>query len=688
MTSQHRSLSARTRVGLLLVTSVAGSLLMAGCGLGTSPVSTGVTSAASFGGKINGGPNPIIGATVKAYTTGDTYGTGVFVQEANPVSGTGGDTATDGSFSFAGGYACPAGHFLYIVSSGGFTGGSQANARAVLVSAVGRCDDLFSNGTYIGGYIYLNELSTVAAAYALNGFASVTGSGATVVSVGIGAPPANNAPTGCVAGTGGCVSTAAAGLRHAFQNAANLVSPFSTGGNSLLSGGGQVPLQLINSIANVVVACVNSDGSAAACTTLLTATGTNNSAGNTFQALLNLVANPSLHGTGVTTTQLLAAATPQTSFYQPVLTRAPADYTIAITYPKFTGAGATNGITYPNSGVLDINDNYLVGNYDSATATAANAISFNTSGLVSITAPSTTDIDGNGASADALGNFYLVGYSPSVPAASITDYTVNTATGAIATSSSFLAGSDHLISSAVDRKNNLWFGSQLNPTIAELPPSRTGFTYLKSLLAPVTAVAIDPNQNVWLTTDSQTSTNAINVVENLGTAAAPSYSTSNFLTTSVPNFDVSGVSFIQTNANGAYVAFVANTTNPGFTKATPTLVGAEVASVSLGSHVGTTPAPVNNESDGAGTVWAGASTTLVKFQTVGGVVSLTPCTFPATTSNTTCTSSPYTGIRSVSIDASGSVWFSAAGSGTVSQAIGIAAPTWPLKALGILTKPQ
>jgi len=687
MTSKHRSLSARARVGLLLVTSVAGSLLMAGCGMGSSPASTGVTSAASFGGKINGGPNPIVGATVKAYTTGDTYGGGLFVQEANPVSGTGGDTAVDGTFNFAGGYACPAGRFLYIVSSGGFTGGNLPNDKAVLVAAVGRCDDLFSNGTYVGGFIYMNEASTVAAAYALGGFTSVTGFGANTVAVGIGAPAANNAPNGCVAGNVGCVSTAAAGLRHAFQNAGNLVNPFDTKGNSVLAGGGRVPLQLINSIANVVVACVNSDGTAAACTTLFNATGTNATTGNTFTALINLAASPTLRGSGVTTTQFLAAATPQTSFYQPVLTAAPADYSIAITYPKFTGAGTTaNGITYPNTGTLDINDNYLVGNYDAASPTSVNAISFNTSGLVSITAPDTINIDGNGASADAVGNFYLVGYTPTAPAASFTDYIVNTASGAIVSSSTLFVGSDHLISSAVDRSNNLWYGSQLNPTIAEYPLARTGVAFNRSLLAPVTAVAIDPAQNVWFTTPSPN--NAINVVQNLGTTAAPSYSPSNLLTVNVPSQGVSGVSFTTSISSAPYLAFLGNTTSPGFTKATPTVTGSAVTSIALSSHIATTPVPVNNESDSAGTIWAPASTTLIKFQPAGTLVSLTPCTFPTTTTNTTCTPSAYSGIQSLSIDASGSVWFSAAGSGTVSQLIGAAAPTWPLKSLGLLTKPQ
>jgi len=145
MTSTIRSLSVRARFSLTVVAGVAASLMLAGCGLGDAPTSSSPAVAASFSGKLHGGPNPIQGAVVKLFTTGSNgsnggYGVGSFVQEANAGnSPEGGDSNVDGSFTFAGGYSCPAGQFLYIVSSGGDTG-NGVNPKAFLVSALGRCE--------------------------------------------------------------------------------------------------------------------------------------------------------------------------------------------------------------------------------------------------------------------------------------------------------------------------------------------------------------------------------------------------------------------------------------------------------------------------------------------------------------------------------------------------------------------
>ena len=100
----------------------------------------------------------------------------------------------------------------------------------------------------------------------------------------------------------------------------------------------------------MVVACINSDGTANACQVLFNATGTNYTDGNTFGALLNLAKNPTLLN-NVTPAAFLAAATPQTSFYQPFLSAAPTDLSVAITYPKLSGkTTGVQGLTYPYSG--------------------------------------------------------------------------------------------------------------------------------------------------------------------------------------------------------------------------------------------------------------------------------------------------------------------------------------------------
>ncbi|MEO7030364.1 MAG: hypothetical protein ABI147_13285 [Acidobacteriaceae bacterium] len=696
MTSKHCTLRVSARVALTLAAGFAGSLLLAGCGLGDAPISNSTLSAASFSGKINGGPNPIVGATVKLYTTGTGpgnatnggYGVGSFVQEANAVSGPGRDTAADGSFTFAGGYPCPSGQFLYIVSAGGDTG-AGFNAKTFLVSALGRCDDLFSGGQYIGGFIYLNELSTVAAAYALGNFTTITGQGF-FAQVGIGAPSSNNAVNGCVANGTSCTTTAEAGLRHAFQNAGNLKNPFSPVANSTLpqNASAQVPLQLINSIANTVVSCVNSNGNSNACRVLFGATNTDFSNGNTFQALVNLAKNPKLTGTPFSTSDFLAAATPQTSFYQPSLAFAPQDFSIAIYYPKLTGkTTGAQGLTFPFSGSLDINDNYYIGNYDSAALASSNLASFNSNGtLVSFTPDSTTLVAASGVSADAIGDVYSVGFTPN-QGGNIDRFLIDNVTGAIVPSpTSRGIGTPQPISSAVDRQNNLWVGTQSNAAIIEVAANGT-LPFIAGVNAPVNAVAVDPDQNIWVTNSSATNpaANAILVVQNTGTTAAPSYSTSNILGASIPNLGVSGVSFVTASPYSAYIANSSST--PGLTLVVPTVSGAEVTNLNVGTATSVGNGPVNNQTDGNGVIWAADGADIVEFTPTASVVTrLTPCRL-GSISTRQCEGVPYAGIQSVSIDSAGSVWFLASGTGSASEMIGAAAPTVPLLSLGVLGKP-
>lgn len=84
-----------------------------------------------------------------------------------------GTTTTDalGDFSFSNvsvnGGLCGSGGLLYVVASGGSAGGElPANDVINLVAAVGACSSQ-------PGYAVVNELTTVAAVYALDGFGYV-----------------------------------------------------------------------------------------------------------------------------------------------------------------------------------------------------------------------------------------------------------------------------------------------------------------------------------------------------------------------------------------------------------------------------------------------------------------------------------------------------------------------------------
>ena len=86
----------------------------------------------TVGGRLYGGANPIVGATVTFYVTGSSYGTYSTSTQANTISGqsTGYDTDSNGNFSF-GTVTCPTGSqkYAYVVSAGGKPGPSTRSSR-------------------------------------------------------------------------------------------------------------------------------------------------------------------------------------------------------------------------------------------------------------------------------------------------------------------------------------------------------------------------------------------------------------------------------------------------------------------------------------------------------------------------------------------------------------------------------
>ncbi|HZL27353.1 MAG TPA: hypothetical protein VFC39_12590 [Acidobacteriaceae bacterium] len=416
-----------------------GLATLAGCGVGNGAPATGFdTTVGHVQGTIHGGPNPVGGATVTLYATGDTsgnstgYGVGQSLQTAK--------SDASGNFSFEGGYTCPANQYAYMVATGGKTGSNNVNPNSVLMAALGPCSGVSSST-----FVIINELTTVAAGYTLSNFMNITGNAVTGYVVGIGAPATNNAPNGCVNnsyyGTGTCPTTAAAGLAHAFANAAALAN--SSGGsiNATTKNGAIVPVQLINTLGNILQACVNSNGggtdlaAGAPTTTTSTAGGTTNDGtpcgklfsyisytadgtqsgtltapGNTLSAIQSLAKRPTgsptqfnsscdsgSTGTTSAVTCIFNMGTP-VGIYQTSMTVAPTDWTLGISYPKGSFSTAANGVTcagspttngalYPFMAATDINDNVVILNGDASTASCYNLLTVGFDG---------TPLEGNG----------------------------------------------------------------------------------------------------------------------------------------------------------------------------------------------------------------------------------------------------------------------------------------------------
>jgi hypothetical protein len=343
-----------------------GFLLLAGCsgGVISGLQETGATQAtagARLTGVVHGGQNPISGARVYLFAAASgasgagaaAYGGSGIAASVNNASvslltsagnttldqsgtATNGDyyvtTDSNGNFSITGDYSCTAGQQVYLYALGGNPGlGTGTNAAAGLMAALGNCpggSSAFAAGT---PYVVVNEVSTVAAAYAMAGFAT------DAVHVGS-------------SGT----ALALTGIANAFANAGNLET-LSTGAAlaTTPAGNGTVPQAEINTLANVLAACVNSNGavtgpaSATPCYTLFhhaeSAGGTGTVPSDTATAAINIAHYPAAN---VAALYGLSTAAPP---FGGALTAQPNDFVVAV---SFTGAGlsAPFGIAIDGAG--------------------------------------------------------------------------------------------------------------------------------------------------------------------------------------------------------------------------------------------------------------------------------------------------------------------------------------------------
>jgi len=694
------------------------ALLLTGCASGFQTASSAPDlnhTVLGLGGQVYGGANPIVGATVNLYVTGTSYGAYSSQTPATAV------TDSNGNFSFSP-VTCPTGtqSYAYVVSAAGKPGGVTTNTSAVLVAALGRCEDLPSTGT-----IFMNEATTVAAAYALGHFAATSGSGASTT-VGIGADATNNSPytgsgtssAGCVNNThyttAACPTTSAAGLYHAFLNAANLINVWQNDGAYARPPGNSqaiAPEALLNTIANVLITCVDSSGaSSSACTQVFNSTSLPSAPTNTFRAMINLAANPTL--TGATDTSIsdfynLASST--TNFFAPILSSTGLsnlhDYSLAIVYPQGLGSGTSiQGIQYAYSLGIDINDVVYIGNQNS-TPTKMNIASFASNGeLLSFTTDNTTYVTGWGVSPDAAGHVFSLdsadtsNTNPVLRWASTNGAVSSTAT-VITSDTAGGTGVGSPIHGAVDRLNNYWYTTNgTSQSLYKVVGASTTTNYYLHSATTLQGLSIDPDQNVWFTEiGASASQSYIAVFPNTGSPSSPTYTGSDSrapLGGSAADFSLYGIAFVPQSTS--YIAFVdAFTTNAGIYPVTPTFASSpttEVSSETGGTAIATTATNMEyNDADSAGAIWSADldGNQIVQVTTPTGTPSvafLKPCLSTSPPGSSTCENAVGGGPRDLSIDATGSIWIASSSYGVV-QIIGSAAPTWPLRSLGVLTEP-
>jgi hypothetical protein len=349
--AQRTALSGLFSLAVLVLFASTG-LLLTGCGIGTvapsSPVSPVQGTGEFVQGKVHGGQQPVTGSTIQLWaasetgypgTSGFTAPTALLKQAVT--------TGADGSFSITSDYTCPVGDAeVYITATGGNPGAGN-NANLAMMAALGSCDNLLANASTT--FISIDEVTTVASAYALAQFAEPNPSG-----------------TGILVGTS---ATNVQGLTNAMATVNNMVNlatgqaytitPAYANNTVAYLNSSTVPQARINTLADILAACVNSTGlpssnpGSSTCGILFTAATPSGGTAptDTLQAILDIAQHPLPAAAPIA----LAAAT---SPFQPTLSTAPNDWVIGLTY---VGAGLGNAGSLSNTGMaIDANGNVWV----------------------------------------------------------------------------------------------------------------------------------------------------------------------------------------------------------------------------------------------------------------------------------------------------------------------------------------
>jgi hypothetical protein len=730
---------SRLKSSLRAAATVAGALcilgLVSGCAVANPSASLAPESAAvTISGRVHGGQQPLSGSVVQLWETGTTgYGTGAAQLVAQTTTAVGTGAFTFPTSNVPGN--CTSGPFAYITAAGGDPSGlttSDLNPAILLAAVVpGTCST--TNGST---FIEINEETTIAAAYALSGFATTSGSAGSLATLNVGAP-----------------STNAQGLSDAFANANTLVNSM-TGAPNVSTATMLLPSTTINSLANTISACVNtSSNTSTSCSTLFSLTTPPNGTAptNTFAATVNMAKYP-----GSNVTALLNLATAAAPF-QPTLpsgstTAVINDLTLGIAFPNSTLAGAKDSAAALAIDATD--DVWVLGAETGTTSTTFNYITelsnATTGYAVTNTLASTATLNGthnirNGAF-DTLGNLWMADGS----VAQVIEIPSGTgAAGATAYPFSSLnadmAANDYTV--VVDGSNNVWTSSYRAQGSCQGPASTTSNTVCEFLelqkgsstytaantfngnqVGNLTArgMAADAKTgNIWAANYGLISPNTTpgNTVEILnpttgvaqtvtvgGAGAAPvgiaiDASSNGWVTTPT----IAGLYFVPAGSTSSSTIAAANVANPPSTILNTTSAPASTATTAVA--VGGLNTDTYDAIDGAGNVWiANAGNSAIaeyapayncgsgctgaflspnygfspSIATVANATneSLFTCT---TTTTTTCAiaGGAITGSNTqIAVDRAGSVWTLTGKTGSLVEIVGTAAPTNPIQAAG------
>ena len=569
---------------------------------------TGAFSGTAFTGQVLAGSLPVIGAQVQIYTAGAT-GNGSAGAQRLATSLV---TDTTGSFNISASYTCPlASSILYIVATGGQAGASgTTNPGTVLMSSPGACNTITPGSIYT-----LNELTTVASAYAFSQFLTI---GANL----------------------GSTATNTSGITLAAGTLANLVDlSAGTAPGPAFPSNGTAPTAELDALANLLNACIVSTGSgSSACFSLYADTAVAGvSPTNTLDAILNIAKHPAA---GVAALYTLSTAS---RAFSPAPTTAPRDWTLFI---NFTGGGM-NGAT---AVAVDSRGRVWVASYYSAASLFTNtgvpvfASGISGNGLC----------DSYGAAVDQNDHVWITNAADPCGASSVTVLDSTGANVGIYTA----GGIDYPYAVAIDTANDAWIADNGHSHLTILSNNGTSLSgssgFLSSSFSFPTAIAVDSNRNGWLTDFSGRAVTK---------AAADGSSFTNYTAGSAP----SGVAI--DSANNVWVS--------NFQSSSITLVTAAGAVPPMDYTGGGLDQPQGIAVDGAGNAWAANYRTPTSIgdslSELSSAAGATPGT-PLSPSIGYGTDAGMLEAFDLAIDASGNIWVSSFGNDTLTEFIGLAAP--------------
>lgn len=705
---------------LLATIATTAALALAGCGANVQSAGpSDATAAVNIAGHVHGGVFPIEGATIRLMETQSNGYGGAAVTLATTTSD------QNGYFNFtypSGGWTCPTGQYTYITVTSGYTvnlGTTTDNNDVIQVGVIGACSYLAASEV-ANVNVFVSELSTVAAAYALGNFITVNDSTPGQQIVNISAPANNNSTTPGCTGTGTAMSCTANGLGHAFTNAITLVDSvryngtFPTGQANQYNAAqpyySSVPQQIINTIGNILQSCVDSVGGSS-CGTLFSyttapsgATDTNCTGGtapeNTLEAVLNMARYPTCQITNRFTLQ------PTHEFFTPDLDAAPTSFTVSIFY----GVGYSGDATpYPVDVALDAEDNAYIlyggngggsGNYGAVYGLSPSGSSLFTShGLGTIEYPSQI-------ATDAAGHIYVTDNEPTATNGAV--YIASSSLGTL----SEVAAVNNAAGIAVDRSNNVWVSAANTSSNSVFEYSESGMTAAtggspasaifksKATANAVTGLAIDGSENIWgvsAGTSGTTNSIAFVVPNTSGSGVTPAYGTSGSAGTTQSLSAAVGAAVALTSSGEAYFPLAGQLDNATYSSISGITKNPSGTATTSGSNI-----PQRVAVDGAGNVFWGDleySGYIYEYNpSSGALISFLPCyPYPEGSGYQCITTSSSSGsiytpsnLRAMAIDSAGDMWYVAdAGYGAIIETLGLAQPAWPQLSYGHPgTKPQ